>query len=213
MLYEFGVPVDILTLSLMLEQIYIAMRGGHKMSKNSLRAGIVCACGVAEAVSLKAIVRGAHGGSNPPHSVYPGSLFSGPFFIPSFTPFCMNSGMALFAQGKQIIFLMCPTLCQRLDVMHLLRLDEPAVPLALLTKRVCIHVPVTDAFPCSSVPALGCWVPAVLFVTLVLQLLMFLTEPAIRQLGTAGVGTRPLWFPWHRLTSSRHKESPTGFLP
>lgn len=74
MLYAFGVPVDILTLSLMLEQIYIAMRGGHKMSKNSLRAGIVCACGVAEAVSLKAIVRGAHGGSNPPHSVYPGSL-------------------------------------------------------------------------------------------------------------------------------------------
>ena len=74
MLYAFGVPVDILTLSLMLEQIYIAMRGGHKMSKNSLRAGIVCACGVAETVSLKTIVRGAHGGSNPPHSVYSGSL-------------------------------------------------------------------------------------------------------------------------------------------
>lgn len=125
----------------------------------------------------------------------------------------MNSGMALFAQGNQIIFLMCPTLCQRLDVMHLLRFDEPAVPLAPLTKRVCIHVPVTDAFPCPSVPALGCRVPVVLFVPLILQLLMFLTEPAIRQLGTAGVGTRPLWFPWHRLTSSRHKESPTGFLP
>ena len=84
--------------------------------------------------------------------------------------------------------------------MHLLRFYEPAFPLAPLTKQVCIHVPVTDAFPCPSIPALGCRVPVVLFVPLILQLLMFLTEPSIRQLGTAGVGTRPLWFPWHRLT-------------
>lgn len=33
MLYAFGVPIDILTLSLMLEQIYIAMRGGTKCLK------------------------------------------------------------------------------------------------------------------------------------------------------------------------------------
>lgn len=96
--------------------------------------------------------------------------------------------------------------------MHLLRLDEPAFPLALLTKRVCIHVPVTDAFPCPSIPALGCRVPVILFVPLVLFSLMFLTEPAIRQLRTAGVGTRPLWFPWHRLTSFGHRKSPAGFL-
>ena len=92
--------------------------------------------------------------------------------------------------------------------MHLLRFYEPAFPLASLTKWVCIHVPVADAFPCPSIPALGCRVPVILFVPLVLFSLMFLTEPAIRQLRTAGVGTRPLWFPWHRLTSSRHKESP-----
>ena len=125
----------------------------------------------------------------------------------------MDSGMTLFAQRNQIIFLMRPALCQRLDVMHLLRFYEPAFPLTPLTKWVCIHVPVTDAFPCPSVPALGYWVPVVLFVPLILQLLMFLTEPAIRQLGTTGVGTRPLWFSWHRLTSSWHKESPTGLLP
>ena len=98
--------------------------------------------------------------------------------------------------------------------MHLLRLDEPAVPLAPLTKRVCIHVPVTDAFPCPSVPALGCWVPVVLFVPLILHLLMFLTEPAIRQLGTAGVGAGAFWLSWHQLTSlSGQKESPAGLLP
>ena len=83
--------------------------------------------------------------------------------------------------------------------MHLLRFYEPVFPLAPLTKRVCIHVPATDAFPCPSVPALGCWISAVLFVPLVLYSLMFLTEPGVRQLGTAGVGIQPLWFPWHRL--------------
>ena len=76
--------------------------------------------------------------------------------------------------------------------MHLLRFYEPVFPLAPLTKRVCIHVPATDAFPCPSVPALGCWISAVLFVPLVLYSLMFLTEPGVRQLGTAGVGIQPL---------------------
>lgn len=75
---------------------------------------------------------------------------------------------------------MITTLCKRLNMMHLLCLDEPAFPLAPLTKRVCIHVPVTDAFPCPAVPALGFRIPAVLFVQLVLYSLMFLTEPAVR---------------------------------
>ena len=78
--------------------------------------------------------------------------------------------------------------------MYLLRLDEPAFPLAPLTQRVCIHVPVTDAFPCSAISSFDCWVAVILLVSLVLYSLMFLTEPAIRQLGTTGVGTWPLWF-------------------
>ena len=57
--------------------------------------------------------------------------------------------------------------------MHLLRFYEPAFFLAPLTKRVYIHIPVTDAFPCPSVPALGCRIPVVLFVPLILQLLSF----------------------------------------
>ena len=88
---------------------------------------------------------------------------------------------------------MITTLCKRLNMMHLLCLDEPAFPLAPLTKRVCIHVPVTDAFPC----------PAVLFVPLILQLLMLLTKPAVRQLGTAGVRTGALWLCGHHSTSFR----------
>ena len=106
------------------------------------------------------------------------------------------------AKGHQIIFPVIPAFCQRLNVMHLLRLDEPAFSLAPFTKRVCIHVAVTDAFPCPSIPAFGCWIPAVFFVPLVLQLLMlptilaaFLCEP-----WTAAPSAPATWFSWHRLT-------------
>ena len=122
--------------------------------------------------------------------------------------------MAGVAEGHQVRFTVVAALSQRLDVMHLLRLGKPAFALAPLTKRVCIHVPVTDAFPRPSIFSFDCRVSAVLFVSLVLQFLMLITEPPIRQFGTAGVGTRPLWFPWHRLTSlSGQKESPAGLLP
>ena len=109
---------------------------------------------------------------------------------------------------------MISALCQRLDVMHLLRLNKTSFLKTLFTKRVCIHITVTDAFPRTSIFSFGCRVAAVLLISLVLYFLMFLTEPAIRQLGTAGVGTRSFWFPWHRLTSlSGQKESPAGLLP
>lgn len=108
---------------------------------------------------------------------------------------------------------MVTAFCQWLDVMHLLCLHEPSFLLAQLTKRVCVHVAVTDAFPRTSIFSFGCRVPPILFITLVLQFLMLLTESAVRQPGTAWVGTRPLWFPWHLGTSSGHKESPHRFAP
>lgn len=122
--------------------------------------------------------------------------------------------MAGMAEGHQVCFTVVAALSQRLDVMHLLRLDEPAFLLASLTKRVYIHVPVTDAFPRPSIFSFDCRIPAVLFVPLVLYSLMLLAEPPIRQLRTAGVGTRTLWLSWHRLISlSGQKESPAGLLP
>ena len=51
-LYALGVPIDILTLTLMIEQIGLALKGGVSMlSKNSYRV-VVCACGVARPVLL-----------------------------------------------------------------------------------------------------------------------------------------------------------------
>ena len=121
--------------------------------------------------------------------------------MPSVTALRMDLGVAGMAEGHQVRFTVVAALSQRLDVMHLLCLDEPAFPLASLTKRVCIHVPVTDAFPRPSIFSFDCRVPAVLLISLVLQFLMLLTKPAVRQLGTAGVRTRTLWLSWHRLTS------------
>lgn len=73
-----------------------------------------------------------------------------------------------------------------------------------------MHVPVTNALPGASVPTLCGRVSVVLLVAFGLQLLVFLAEPPVRKPGTAGVGTGPFWFPWHRLTSFGHRKSPAG---
>ena len=121
--------------------------------------------------------------------------------MPSVTALRMDLGVTGRTKRHQVRFTMVAVFCQRLDVMHLIRFGKPTFFLALLTKRVCIHVSVTDVFPCLTIPTLDCGVSVVLFVPLVLYSLMFLTEPGVRQLGTVGVGIQPLWFPQHRLTS------------
>ena len=135
------------------------------------------------------------------------------FSMPSVTALRMDLRMARRTQRHQVLVSMVAAFSQRLDVMHLLRLDEPAFLLAPLTKRVCIHIAVTDAFPRTSIFSFGCRIPVILFITLVLQFLMLLTESAVCQLRTAGVGTRSRWFLWHRFTTSGPKESPHRFAP
>ena len=134
--------------------------------------------------------------------------------MPSVTALRMDLGVAGMAEGHQVRFTVVAALSQRLDVMHLLRLDEPAFLLAPLTKRVCIHIAVTDAFPRPALFSFECRIPSILFIALVLQFLMLLTKSAVRQLGTAGVGAGAFWLSWHQLTSlSGQKESPAGLLP
>lgn len=55
--------------------------------------------------------------------------------------------MAGRTKRHQVPVVVVTAFCQRLDVMHLLRLSKSAFLQALLTKRVCMHVPVTDALP------------------------------------------------------------------
>ena len=133
--------------------------------------------------------------------------------VPSVPTFGMDLCMAGRTKRHQVPVVVVTAFCQRLDVMHLLRLSKSAFLQALLTKRVCMHVPVTDALPGTSVSSFRGWVPVILLVAFDLQLLVFLTEPPICQLWTAGVGTGPRWFPLPRLPSFGHPKSPARFLP
>ena len=109
--------------------------------------------------------------------------------------------MAGRTKRHQVPIAVVTAFCQWLDVMHLLRLGKSAFLQTLLTKRVCMHVPISDSFPRSSVPAFGFWIPVVLLIAFGLQLLVLLTKPPVRKLWAAWVGTGPLRFSWHRLTS------------
>lgn len=125
----------------------------------------------------------------------------------------MDFCMAGRTKRHQVPIAVVTAFCQWLDVMHLLRLGKSAFLQTLLTKRVCMHVSVTDALPGTSVPALGGWVPVVFLIVFGLQLLVLLTKPPVRQPWAAWVGTGALRFPWHRITSLGHTKSPAGFLP
>ena len=72
-------------------------------------------------------------------------------------------------------------------------------PVTQFTERVCLYIAVTDSFPRPPVPTAYSRVPAILLVASVHKLCMFLTEPPVRKFRTAGIRTRPLWFPWHLL--------------
>lgn len=80
--------------------------------------------------------------------------------------------------------------------MYLLHWTHQSVLLALLTEWVLGGVAVTDMFP---FPSIFTAYTVILFVASVLLLFMLLTKTPLGQLRASGKGTRPLWFPWHRL--------------
>ena len=75
---------------------------------------------------------------------------------------------------------------QRLDVMDFLGGGEDAAFVALLTEGMGGGVSVTDALSRSAIAPLGGGVPLVAFVVAVLLLGVYLAEPSIGQVGTAG---------------------------
>ena len=88
-------------------------------------------------------------------------------------------------------------------MVDLLGRSDSAVLLALLTQRMRRNITVPDAFPCSSVPLSLSRVAPVLFIAFVLFALMLHTVTPVCQVGTAGVGTRPIGSLRHRITSSQ----------
>ena len=133
---------------------------------------------------------------------------------PSVSVFCRYFRVTSLAQAHKVIIIVCSAAGQRNDVVNLLGGCKPAFLQAHLTKRMICNVPVTDSFPCPSVSLTHCRVTVIFFVSFILLLLMFRTEPAVRKFRTAGIGTRPFRFLWH-LSSPRfgHKKSPHRISP
>ena len=92
----------------------------------------------------------------------------------------MDLGMTAFAKRNQIASVMAATFRQWPLMMNLIHRNNDSFLKALFTERMCLHVAVTDSFPCSSVPAAYSFVSAILLVGAVRFLLMFLTVPSIR---------------------------------
>ena len=86
---------------------------------------------------------------------------------------------------------------QRNDVVDLLGRGEDTAFVALLAEGVSGGVSVTDTLPRSAVAPLGGGVPLVAFVAAVLLLSVFLAEPSIGQVGTAGETAGTLGRLWH----------------
>ncbi len=85
-------------------------------------------------------------------------------YVPPVTTLRMDLCMARRTKCHQISIAVVTAFCQRLFVMHLLRFNEPSFLQTLLTKRVCMHVPVSDALPRSSVPTLCSRVSVILLI-------------------------------------------------
>lgn len=135
------------------------------------------------------------------------------FFMPTVATLGMDFRMTGLTQRNKITLLVCSSLGQRQLVMHLLHRTKQTFPIAFLTEWVLGYIAVTDSFPCPSVPTAYSRVSVVLLVALVLLPLVFLTEPPLCQVGTAGKGTGALWFSWHSATSLCTKKAPAGLLP
>lgn len=131
--------------------------------------------------------------------------------MPAVTTLCMDTAVAAFAQRYKVIPRMRTALGQRHDVMHLLNWHDNPTPEAFLAERIFLHITCADTAPCSSIPTAYSRIPVILFVACVFLFLMFLAVPSVRQVRTARMGTRPLWFVRHKNTSSFITKAPRGF--
>ena len=110
--------------------------------------------------------------------------------------------MTGFTKSHEVTLLITSALGEGEDVVYLFGGSEPALFLALLTKRMRLNVAVTDAFPSTTVSFVGYRVAFILVVMFIHCLLMFGTVLLTFSKPTAaGISTRTLWFVGHHFTS------------
>lgn len=122
-------------------------------------------------------------------------------FSPAVTPLRMDAGVTRLAQGYEIVRIVCPTFCQRNDVVDFFYRNEHASLEALLAEGMLLCIPCTDTCPCSSIPTAYRSVASVLLVGPRFLLRVLRAEPfaCFHKLWASWVSTRVLWFVRHRL--------------
>lgn len=136
--------------------------------------------------------------------------------MPTVTALGMESCVTGFAQRNEVLLTVRTAFGQRSLVMDLFSRNQLTVLLTQLTQRMNRSVPVTDAFPRSAVSSSDSGITVVFFVAFCFFLGVFLAEPTIGQLGTAGMRTGTLgfrghWFSFKNDKSHRRIYSCDGF--
>lgn len=137
-----------------------------------------------------------------------GSAF---LIVPTVSHLGGNPGVAGLAECHEVALGMAAAVAQRDDVVDLLGPCEPSLFQAELAERVLRDVHVPDPRPPATVPPLLFLAASVSFISLVGQLLMFLTVTSFGQLRAAGPGAGTFWFPGHCVHLPMKK--PGAFAP
>ena len=125
----------------------------------------------------------------------------------------MQLCVAGLAEGHQIVIPMRPALREGNDVMDFLHRSQPSFLQTHLAQRMRRSIAVADSFPSSAVLLVAVGGTSVSVVLSAGGSFMLLAVLTIRQLWTAGIGTRPFRFPRHFATSLGHKKSPHRIAP
>lgn len=123
---------------------------------------------------------------------------------PTIATFCGDTGVTGLTQRHEVIRIVRTTAGERENMVDFLGRRQLALLLTLLTERVRFDVAVADTLPASTVAFVGLWVPLILVVLFVHDLLVFgAVLLAYGKPTAAGVGAGTLRFIGHLLTSSR----------
>lgn len=116
--------------------------------------------------------------------------------------------MTRLAQRHEIVHVVGAALTKRENVVYLLGRSQLAMLLALFAERVCFDKAVAYSFPSTTVTLVCLRLTLEMIVVIVHLLLVLGAVKTARQLRTAGVLARALWFLWHDVTSVQAQEKP-----
>ena len=113
-------------------------------------------------------------------------------------------------ERHEIMHIVGAALTERKHMVYFLGWRQPTSLLALLAERVRLDEAVADTLPASTVALVCLRLTLEVIVMMVHLLLMLGAVKTARQLRTAGVLARALWFLWHDVTSIRAQRKPCG---